>query len=108
MAVEVRQSLGTENGMQVVKERFEDAGERDEQGLYDYYYAGFIYNFIFPEEVLIARQYEDTPDKASFMGRRLKGRRKLRTLRFEMVPYDSVEFRQAVKHLLEHEAIFRV
>ena len=33
--MEARQSLGTETGMRVVKERFEDAGEQDEHGFYD-------------------------------------------------------------------------
>jgi hypothetical protein len=94
--------------MEVDKERFENAGEQDENGYYDYYYAGWIYRFRFGKQVLIARQYEDTPEEASFQGRQRKRRAGWSTRLFYAVPYDDPAFRQAVDHLRRHEGITRV
>jgi hypothetical protein len=53
--------------MEVRKEHFVDAGERDAAGLYDYYYAYWIFSFRDGSLTLIARSYDDEPKKAHFL-----------------------------------------
>ena len=87
--------------MQVIEEEFEDAGEQDAQGVYDFYYSGTIYRFVFPARELRARCYSDTPGHADFLGFcRSEGQRGL----FESIPYDDLEFREAAMYLRDKVA----
>ncbi|MES2459007.1 MAG: hypothetical protein V4671_00380 [Armatimonadota bacterium] len=94
--------------MEVVKERFEDAGEPDAQGFYEYYYSGYLYRFRFGREGFVARQYDDTPGEVGFLMYEIKTTRKWKAQQFNVVPYDNPAFRDAVKHLREHEKIHRI
>ena len=94
--------------MEVTKERFEDAGDKDEDGYYDYYYAGFYLKFTEDREAFIVRQYEDTPEKAAFMSYSVKGKRKWKSFRFETIPYENSLFCKAVRHLVEQEGVSQV
>jgi hypothetical protein len=94
--------------MQVVKEQYEDAGEQDENGYYEYYYAGVSYRFCFENEMLLVCQEHSQPTVASMTHYMLKKDRKWRPQRFDSVPYNSPSFRQAVKYLVENEGIREV
>jgi hypothetical protein len=84
--------------MQVIEERFEDAGERDANGHYDYYYySGIIYRFVFPTLTLVARRYDDTAGEVSFLTSESSSRKS--AVMFTEVPYRSTEFREAVAFL---------
>ncbi len=56
--------------MQVIQEPFEDLGEPDGAGQYDFHYSGVIYRFIFPEHEFRVRLYDDMPGEAHFLGYR--------------------------------------
>ena len=94
--------------VQVTKTRFEDAGEQDENGLYNYFYAGYLYRFVSGQEAFIARQYDDTSDEASFLTREVKGKRKWKSERFAAIPYENPVFQEAVKYLEEVEQVRKV
>jgi len=53
--------------MVVHSERFEDAGEQDEQGLYDYSYCGTLFTFRDAQSGFLVRQYADEPSEAHFL-----------------------------------------
>lgn len=46
---------------------FEDAGQQDSAGNYDFYYAGVLYDFDFGTVIYTVRQYEDTPQAAQVL-----------------------------------------
>ena len=94
--------------MQVTKTRFEDAGEQDENGLYNYFYAGYLYRFVVGQEAFVARQYDDTSDEASFLTREVEGKRRWKSERFATIPYESAVFQEAVRYLEEVEQVRRV
>lgn len=79
--------------MQVIEQDFEDAGEQDANGLYNYYYSGVIYRFVFPKCEFHARRYDDTPGEAHFLAYATApgGER----CSFESIPYDRLEFAEA-------------
>jgi hypothetical protein len=89
--------------MRVTQERFEDAGERDANGYYDYYYSGVIYRFVFPSRILVARRYDDTIGEASFL--RSESVPDGTPAMFTEIPYRDREFREAVAHLRHSEGI---
>jgi hypothetical protein len=89
--------------MHVIEERFEDAGERDANGHYDYYYSGIIYRFVFPTLTLVARRYDDTAGEVSFLTSENSPRKK--AAMFTEVPYRSPEFRKAVAFLRTRERV---
>lgn len=61
-------SLGQElNTMEITEERFEDAGEKDADGYYDYYYSGVIYLIRGGGLYCKARTYDDEPDLVSIL-----------------------------------------
>jgi hypothetical protein len=82
--------------VQVIEEEFEDAGEQDAKGLYDYYYSGVIYRLVFPDREFRARRYHDTPGEAHFLGSRTSSGERLL---FEAIPYDDPEFAAAAAYL---------
>jgi hypothetical protein len=88
--------------LEVDKKKFVDAGTQDENGLFDYYYAGT--NFVFREgsEELYARIYEDTPERVSFFARASGGER--RPFRGG-IPYTDSFFRTAVQYFLDTEHV---
>lgn len=94
--------------MEIVKERFQDAGEQNKEGYYDYYYAGFYFNFKEDKEAFVVRQYEDTPEEASFLSYSVKGKRKWEHHRFEAIPCGNALFCEAVRHLVEKEGVRHV
>jgi hypothetical protein len=87
----------------VTQERFEDAGKRDADGYYDYYYSGVIYRFVFPTRVLVARRYDDDFGEASFLRSESlpDGEKTL----FTEIPYQDLEFREAVAFLRSSEEV---
>ena len=89
--------------MQVTQERFEDAGERDADGYYDYYYSGVIYRFVFANRALVARRYDDTIGEASFL--RSESLPDGTAAMFTEIPYRDPEFREAVAFLRTSESI---
>jgi hypothetical protein len=52
----------------VTKEYFEDLGEQDDEGYYDYAYRYWVYSFDLDGRHYRARIYTDTPDEADVMG----------------------------------------
>ena len=52
----------------VTKEYFEDLGERDDEGYYDYAYRYWVYWFDLDGRHYRARIYTDMPDEADVMG----------------------------------------
>jgi hypothetical protein len=52
----------------VSKEYFEDLGEQDDQGLYDFEYRYWVYRFELDGRTYRARIYTDTPDEADVLG----------------------------------------
>lgn len=89
--------------MQIIQERFEDAGERDAHGYYDYCYSGVIYRFVFPTRMLVARSYDNDLSNASFLGP--KSLQNGTTERFKEIPYRDPEFREAVAYLRQSEGV---
>jgi hypothetical protein len=83
--------------VQVIEQTFEDAGEKDANGLYDYYYSGVIYRFVFPDREFCARRYDDTPGEAHFLSFATApgGEGSL----FEAIPYEEPEFVLAAAYL---------
>jgi hypothetical protein len=53
--------------MKITEERFEDAGEQDEDGHYDYYYSGVVYVIHEGDFRCKARTYDHDPDKVSIL-----------------------------------------
>jgi hypothetical protein len=94
--------------MEVTKERFEDAGEQDGEGIYDFYYSGFDYTFRIDRERFCARQYDDTPYEIGFTRWERQSGRKWKCQSLDAVPYDNNTFRQAVKYLVDHEKSTRI
>ncbi|MGF1866589.1 hypothetical protein L4D15_15200 [Enterovibrio norvegicus] len=91
--------------MQVLKKHKIDAGERDENGYYDYYYEYDDYEFVVDEFSLIARSYTDELEEVSFRAVAVKGERKMLT---EQELSLSV-FKEAIDHLkLEGKNKFKV
>lgn len=86
-----------------VKERFEDAGERDADGYYDFYYSGFIYRFEFLNRALIARRYDDTPTEASFL--QSENLSACAHLLLTEIPYQYPDFQEAVAFLGTSEGV---
>lgn len=84
----------------IVKEWFEDASEQDENGLYDYYYAGFNYKFNFQDDEYLFRQYHGDLNNAYFTDSRLP--------HFPLLgrsPYDDFSFLLAAKYLFEEAGV---
>jgi hypothetical protein len=94
--------------VEVTKTRFEDAGEQDENGYYNYFYAGYAYRFVSGQEAFIARQYDDMSDEASFLTHEIKGKRKWKSTLLDAIPYESLLFREAIKYLLQEEQVRRI
>lgn len=86
--------------MQVIEEPFEDAGEQDAKGYYDYYYSGVNYRFVFAGRELHARSYGPGEAHVLAFTARLGGERCL----FEAIPYDIPEFREAALYLRDNVA----
>jgi hypothetical protein len=83
--------------VRVVEETFEDAGEQDANGLYDYYYSGVIYRLVFPDREFHARRYDDTPGEAHFLA--YSEASEDQRLLFAAIPYDDPEFAAAAGYL---------
>jgi hypothetical protein len=61
--------------MEVRKEHVVDCGERDDAGLYDYYYAHWLFSFRDGDLTLVARSYDNEAQKAHFLRREVAGAR---------------------------------
>ena len=83
---------------------FEDASEQDEDGLYDYYYAGFNYFFDWGDFKYYFRQYHDELQRSSFMGRGT-GSSKPDRLTLESSPFDDYSFMCAAMYLFEEAGV---
>ena len=95
--------------MEIIKERFEDAGDiDDEDGSYSFYYAGFHMTFTEGKEAFFIRQYEDEPEKAAFMSYSIKQEKEWKGFNFVTIPYENPLFCKIVRHLIEQEGISKV
>lgn len=74
--------------MEVHSESFEDIGEKDEQGLYDYYYSGTLFSFRDSKSGYLVRQYADSPSEAHF----LSGLAGTKRTGLPSIPYDDELF----------------
>jgi hypothetical protein len=83
---------------QVEKERFVDAPEPDQSGMYDYYYSGTNYVLRDGLRVLYARIYDDSTDCASFIAH---GTNSERTHFVSGIPYEDSFFCHAVQYFLD-------
>ena len=74
--------------MEIIGERFDDAGERDENGHYDYSYAGVVYLLHEGDFRCKARSYDDEPTRVSILtveigGQKLSGEQFIAELTME-------------------------
>lgn len=83
--------------MNVAKEQFEDVGEKDANGNFEFYYSGEIFRFRFPGREFHARRYDDTPGKASILGVFDIPSRQWSA--FANVPYDDPQFCEVALYL---------
>jgi hypothetical protein len=90
--------------MKVHAEPFEDAGEKNEQGYYDYYYSGTVFTFQDGEAGLIARQYNDKRQEAHFLAW-LRDRNRIL---FSEIPCQDRLFREAVSYLIDKIQVCRI
>jgi hypothetical protein len=99
------QALNEFETMQILKKHEIDAGEKDENGYYGYYYEYDDYEFVEDQLSLIARSYADEPQEASFRAIVENGERKL----LSDTELSSSIFRDAVEHLKsEGKSIIKV
>ena len=85
--------------MEIKKEHFLDKGEQDEQGFYDYYYEGDLYEISFDNITYYARCYTHTPDELSFHAREISGKD---GRIFKRIPYKEATFIECVKHFRDN------
>ena len=78
---------------------------QDENGYYDYYYAGNNYEFVFEQEVYIARQHDNTSTEARFLSHKVKVDNNWIESRFEKIPYENSGFQKAINHLQNVEGV---
>jgi hypothetical protein len=83
--------------VQVIEEPFEDAGDQDAKGLYDYFYSGVIYRLVFRGREFRARRYDDTPGEAHFLG--YSANPGCERGLFHAIPYEDTEFATAATYL---------
>lgn len=81
--------------MKIKKEHFLDKGEQDEQGFYDYYYEGDVYEIAFDNVVYGARSYTDNPQELSFHSRTILN---VKGSDFSHVPYEEKAFFECINH----------
>lgn len=81
--------------MKIKKNRIVDKSERDANGMYEYYYEYDIYEFVFDEYTLTARNYFDEPDEAHFLSKSIGNRRGF----VEKVDLLDENILQAISHL---------
>jgi hypothetical protein len=93
--------------MKVVKRFFEDAGDKDADGNYDYYYAGISYSFVFPECSFLGMCYHFDPTEAYIIGRTFDSEDKANPP-FPVIPYDNVQFREVALYLRDTEGFLCV
>ena len=81
--------------MKVEKSHHIDCSEKDENGLYDYYYEYDIYRFIENDIAFIVRRYTDEENNAHFLRKEIQGKRQ------HLKPEDlnNSLFKEAVNHL---------
>lgn len=60
--------FGKVHAVEVKVAHFVDAGERDSNGQYDYYYEGDVYTFVDHGERLVVRVYIEDPSTGSVVG----------------------------------------
>lgn len=92
--------------MRVEKEHFVDAGEKDAEGYYDYYYEGDNYTITFDDVIYHTRIYIDEPWLLFFQSRIPEQKPNLfdRFLlgetpsAFLSIPYREPEFRECVAY----------
>ena len=64
---------------------FEDVGEENESGTFDFHYVGTLFDFDFGSKIYVVRQYDESPEEASLLG--LKQGEKQVSKLFDSVPY---------------------
>ena len=80
--------------MKIEKEHFIDAGEKDAEGYYDYYYEGDTYEIALQDVSYSGRCYIDSPTEFSFLSKTMDGKRKP----FQNIPYDDTNFQECIKY----------
>ena len=81
--------------MEVVKESFDDRSEPDENGMYDYIYAGAYYTFREGRQELLFALYSDTPGVASLKN----------PIEWRPDVYSSALFKEALDYLVRNESV---
>lgn len=80
--------------MRITKTHFIDAGEKNAEGCYDYYYEGNDYTVAFDDVVYHCRTYQDEPAKLAFTSQLINGV----TAQFKEIPYSSASFITCLKY----------
>ncbi len=86
--------------MEIIAEHFEDAGKRDAEGYYDYYYSWFVYIFREGRSQYAVRRYDDHREEAAFMEYAEKPSRKWIRRTLDRIPYEDELFQKAASALL--------
>lgn len=81
--------------MEIIREPFEERGEPDEDGLYDYIYKGVYYTFRRDGQQLIFTLYSDEPEEACLKD----------PIAWRPDVYASAFFKEAVEFLSNNESI---
>ncbi len=81
--------------MKILRERFDDRSEPDEDGMYDYIYVGTVYSFEDNERRIRFRLYDDEPGIAGVTD----------PIAWSPEIYTSDMFRSAVDYLRLHESV---
>jgi hypothetical protein len=81
--------------MEVIKEPFDDRSEPDENGMYDYIYAGAYYTFREGRQALLFALYSDTPGVASLKN----------PIEWRPDVYSSDLFKEALDYLARNESV---
>ena len=90
------------NELRVTCERFEDAGKRDVDGYYDFYYSGLIYTIAVGDVTYTVYLYDDESGVATFKGTQRGSKKTLQ------VDPSVASFATAVEYLVANCGVNRV
>lgn len=82
--------------MKIEKEHFIDCSEKDENGLYEYYYEYDIYTISFTDITYFARSYVDEPKQISFLS--FTASKDNKRVLFDTIPYKDINFQECLKY----------
>lgn len=85
-----------------------DASDKGEDGYYEYYYGYHLYTFTGDGRRIVARQYDDEPEKAAILNFSIQRQREKKwgsPRLFEEIEYEDELLKSAVKYLIEEERV---